>query len=92
MIDAESPRDILSDDTIVDKLRESGIEIARRTVAKYREAMRIPNSAVTPGARPGDGGAGVAFGHDQHVAVFPLRIFRVVAHFFAVEHSQKIHH
>ena len=44
MIDAESPRDILSDDTIVDKLRESGIEIARRTVAKYREAMRIPSS------------------------------------------------
>ena len=34
----------LSDDTIVDKLREAGIDIARRTVAKYREAMRIPSS------------------------------------------------
>ena len=34
----------LSDDTIVDKLRESGVDIARRTVAKYREAMRIPSS------------------------------------------------
>ena len=44
MIETESPQDILSDDTIVDKLREAGIDIARRTVAKYREAMRIPSS------------------------------------------------
>ncbi|MPZ58263.1 MAG: RNA polymerase factor sigma-54 [Rhizobiales bacterium] len=44
LIDAEGPREILSDDTIVDKLRASGIDIARRTVAKYREAMRIPSS------------------------------------------------
>jgi RNA polymerase sigma-54 factor len=44
MIDGESGRDVLSDDTIVDKLREAGIDIARRTVAKYREAMRIPSS------------------------------------------------
>jgi RNA polymerase sigma-54 factor len=44
MIDAENPSDILSDDTIVEKLREAGIDIARRTVAKYREAMRIPSS------------------------------------------------
>ena len=35
---------MLSDDAIVDKLREGGIDIARRTVAKYREAMRIPSS------------------------------------------------
>jgi RNA polymerase sigma-54 factor len=35
---------VLSDDTIVEKLRGAGIEIARRTVAKYREAMRIPSS------------------------------------------------
>jgi RNA polymerase sigma-54 factor len=28
----------------VEKLREAGVEIARRTVAKYREAMRIPSS------------------------------------------------
>jgi len=44
LIDAESAADVLSDDTIVEKLREAGIEIARRTVAKYREAMRIPSS------------------------------------------------
>ena len=44
MIDGETAADVLSDDTIVDKLREVGIDIARRTVAKYREAMRIPSS------------------------------------------------
>jgi RNA polymerase sigma-54 factor len=44
LIDAESPRAVLSDDTIVERLRGAGIEIARRTVAKYREAMRIPSS------------------------------------------------
>jgi RNA polymerase sigma-54 factor len=44
LIETENPRDILSDDTIVEKLREAGIDIARRTVAKYREAMRIPSS------------------------------------------------
>ncbi len=44
LIDLETAVDVLSDDTIVDKLRESGIDIARRTVAKYREAMRIPSS------------------------------------------------
>ena len=44
LIDAEAAAEVLSDDTIVDKLRESGVDIARRTVAKYREAMRIPSS------------------------------------------------
>jgi RNA polymerase sigma-54 factor len=44
LIDAEAATDVLSDDTIVDRLREAGIDIARRTVAKYREAMRIPSS------------------------------------------------
>lgn len=44
MIDGESDGDIYSDDRIVEVLREAGIEIARRTVAKYREAMRIPSS------------------------------------------------
>src|SRR3974390_709962 len=43
LIDAEDPALILSDDTIVERLRETGIDIARRTVAKYREAMRIPS-------------------------------------------------
>ncbi len=44
LIDSEIAADVLSDDTIVEKLRGSGIDIARRTVAKYREAMRIPSS------------------------------------------------
>jgi RNA polymerase sigma-54 factor len=44
LIDSEAAAAILSDDTIVERLRESGIDIARRTVAKYREAMRIPSS------------------------------------------------
>lgn len=44
LIDGELPSAILSDDTIVERLRASGIDIARRTVAKYREAMRIPSS------------------------------------------------
>ena len=44
LIDAESAGGILSDDTIVEKLREAGVDIARRTVAKYREGMRIASS------------------------------------------------
>jgi RNA polymerase sigma-54 factor len=44
LIDAEAASAVLSDDTIVERLREAGIDIARRTVAKYREAMRIPSS------------------------------------------------
>ena len=35
---------MLSDDRIVDIMKEAGVDIARRTVAKYREAMRIPSS------------------------------------------------
>ena len=44
LVDGESPARILSDDKIVDILKVSGIDIARRTVAKYREAMGIPSS------------------------------------------------
>ncbi|MDX3926628.1 MAG: RNA polymerase factor sigma-54 [Shinella sp.] len=44
MIAQEAPDAVLSDDDIVDILRKSGIDIARRTVAKYREAMNIPSS------------------------------------------------
>jgi RNA polymerase sigma-54 factor len=45
LIDGErGGEDVLSDDRIVDILKETGIDIARRTVAKYREAMRIPSS------------------------------------------------
>lgn len=44
LIDAEDPAKILSDDKIVDILKKDGIDIARRTVAKYREAMHIGSS------------------------------------------------
>jgi len=44
LINDETVKTVLSDDKIVELLRDSGIEIARRTVAKYREAMKIPSS------------------------------------------------
>jgi len=44
LIDNEAPAKILSDDRIVELLKIEGIDIARRTVAKYRESMRIPSS------------------------------------------------
>ncbi len=45
LIDAEvSDTGVHSDDTIVEILKQAGVDIARRTVAKYREAMRIPSS------------------------------------------------
>jgi RNA polymerase sigma-54 factor len=46
LIDAEEPNAVLSDDALVDKLREIGIEVARRTVAKYREGMGIASSSI----------------------------------------------
>jgi RNA polymerase sigma-54 factor len=45
LVDGESCAQPLSDDRIVDLLKGEGVDIARRTVAKYREAMRIPSSA-----------------------------------------------
>jgi len=44
LIDAESPDKILSDDKIVGILTGKGIDVARRTVAKYRESLKIPSS------------------------------------------------
>jgi RNA polymerase sigma-54 factor len=44
MIEAEDPEAVLSDDAIVERLRQEGVDIARRTVAKYRDALRIPSS------------------------------------------------
>lgn len=44
MIDQEPPTAVLSDDALVQKLRDMGVDIARRTVAKYRESLRIPSS------------------------------------------------
>ncbi|MGO9544793.1 MAG: RNA polymerase factor sigma-54 [Rhodomicrobium sp.] len=45
-ISNEQPDEVLSDDRIVTLLKGEGIDIARRTVAKYREALRIPSSAA----------------------------------------------
>jgi RNA polymerase sigma-54 factor len=44
LIDGEDPGDILSDDTLVEQLQGEGMDIARRTVAKYREQLGIPSS------------------------------------------------
>jgi RNA polymerase sigma-54 factor len=44
LIDAEDPQKVLSDDKIVEILKSEGVDIARRTVAKYREALHIPSS------------------------------------------------
>ncbi|WP_337185067.1 RNA polymerase factor sigma-54 [Phenylobacterium sp.] len=45
LIDTESrEEDVHSDDRIVEILKGAGVDIARRTVAKYREALRIPSS------------------------------------------------
>ncbi|GEO81543.1 RNA polymerase factor sigma-54 [Pararhodospirillum oryzae] len=44
LIDEERAEAVLSDDRIVEILKEEGIDIARRTVAKYRESMKIPSS------------------------------------------------
>ncbi len=60
LIDAETPDYVLSDDTIVEKLREAGIDIARRTVAKYREAMRIASSVQRRREKQTSLGAGAA--------------------------------
>jgi RNA polymerase sigma-54 factor len=44
LVEAETANTVLSDDQIVELLRNDGVMIARRTVAKYRDAMRIPSS------------------------------------------------
>lgn len=44
LIEKEDPEDVLSDDQIVEILTGYGVEIARRTVAKYRESLNIPSS------------------------------------------------
>ena len=44
LTEEEDPKKILSDDKIVTILKEEGIDLARRTVAKYREAMHIGSS------------------------------------------------
>lgn len=44
LIEAEDPKAILSDDTLVDLLKDKGFDLARRTVAKYREAIGLGSS------------------------------------------------
>ena len=44
LIEREAPESVLSDESIVGILRADGIDVARRTVAKYRDVMRIPSS------------------------------------------------
>jgi len=44
MIDSEDPAAPLSDQTVVEKLKEEGFDVARRTVAKYRTRLNIPSS------------------------------------------------
>jgi RNA polymerase sigma-54 factor len=41
LVSAEEPKNPLSDQKIVDLLKKDGIQIARRTVAKYRDVLRI---------------------------------------------------
>ena len=44
LVEGERADTVLSDDAIVQALRTEGVDIARRTVAKYRDALRIPSS------------------------------------------------
>jgi RNA polymerase sigma-54 factor len=59
LVDGETPNDVLSDDALVQKLRSEGVDIARRTVAKYRESLRIPSSIERRRAQYGQVGAPV---------------------------------
>ena len=45
LISAENPRKPLSDSKITALLKDEGVQVARRTVAKYREALQIPSSS-----------------------------------------------
>jgi RNA polymerase sigma-54 factor len=52
LIGAENPAKPLSDSKIAQMLAEEGINVARRTVAKYREAMKIPSSSERKVRKP----------------------------------------
>ena len=45
MIEQETTDDILSDDAIAARLKDQGVDVARRTVAKYRDILNIPSSS-----------------------------------------------
>lgn len=51
LVDAEDPRKPLSDQALTTELNRHGIRVARRTVAKYREQLRIPSSSERLRAR-----------------------------------------
>lgn len=55
MIEDEASDAVLSDDSIVKILRDDGVDIARRTVAKYRESMDIPSSVQRRRRKAGAG-------------------------------------
>ena len=55
MIDGENAESVLSDDAIVSRLKQANIDIARRTVAKYRESLRIPSSVERRREKGADG-------------------------------------
>jgi RNA polymerase sigma-54 factor len=44
LVDNEDKRDPLSDDDLVKELKNLGMNVARRTVTKYRQKMKIPSS------------------------------------------------
>lgn len=46
LVNNEDPKDILSDDAIVKRLKDRNIDVARRTITKYREEMGIPSSVI----------------------------------------------
>lgn len=45
LVAAETAETVLSDEALADRLREDGVDIARRTVAKYRQCLHIPSSS-----------------------------------------------
>lgn len=51
LIEAEEADNILSDDAIAGMIKDKGMEVARRTVAKYREVLNIPSSSERRRAR-----------------------------------------
>lgn len=55
LTDAEDPKKILSDDKLVELLKGEGFDLARRTVAKYREAMGIGSSVQRRRAKKMEG-------------------------------------
>jgi RNA polymerase sigma-54 factor len=68
MIAGESPGAPLADDDICARLRDEGVDIARRTVAKYRKCLRIPSSFQRRRQRPAE-----AEGVTENSRAGPLR-------------------